>query len=323
MIVPETSDSMSWRPHANMDTLRARARLLAATREFFAKRDVLEVETPLLGHAGAADAQLAQFTVNYPVRLYLQTSPEYAMKRLLAAGSGSIYQICKAFRQDECGARHNPEFTLVEWYRVGFDHHHLIEEACALIHTLIGRPMAAPLRQTYREIFATTVGLDPFDCSLATLEDTAIRLHPASRDLHLDRDGWLDLLMGAVISPTLPCDRLTVISGYPASQAALACLNADGTAERFEIYCGVLELANGFHEATAAADYQRRFDTEHEKRVRLCLPTVDSDQRLLAALAECPLPPCAGVALGLDRVIMVALSAHSIDEVLSFSFIHA
>lgn len=318
-----TRESVQWRPHASVDTLRARARLLAMARAFFAARDILEVETPLLGHAGAADAQLAQFTVDHPTRLYLQSSPEYAMKRLLIAGTGSIYQICKAFRRDECGTRHNPEFTLIEWYRVGWDHHRLIDEACTLISTLIGRPMATPMHRTYRETFATITGIDVFNDPLSALQDTAIRLHPACRGLCLDRDGWLDLLMTVAISPALPDDRLTVITDYPASQAALAHVDANGIAERFEIYCGALELANGFHEATTAADYQTRFSTEARKRACRDLPAVNADQRLLAALAERHLPPCAGVALGFDRVVMVALGTHAINDVLSFAFTRA
>ncbi|MDA8389371.1 MAG: EF-P lysine aminoacylase EpmA [Gammaproteobacteria bacterium] len=297
-----------------------RARLLQRTRAFFATREVLEVETPLLGHAGAADAQLAQFDVRaaHNEVFYLQTSPEYAMKRLLASGSGSIYQICKAFRAEEKGRLHNPEFTLVEWYRTGFTQRALIEETCALIGDLIGQPLPAPHVLGYREAFQQTLAIDPWTAPDSALADCARQRDPGVTTLMLDRDGWLDFLLSMHVAPTFALDRLTVIQDYPPSQAVWARIAGD-TAARFEIYFGAIELANGFHEAAAYPEYRARFEEEERKRKTRGLPPIPADTRLLAALAEGNFPDCAGVALGFDRVLMLAAKATRLDEVISFT----
>ncbi len=309
-----------WRPGASLADLRLRARLLQQTRAFFAARDVLEVETPLLCHAGAADAQLAQFDVRPAAdeTLYLQTSPEYAMKRLLAAGSGSIYQLCKAFRAHEKGALHNPEFTLVEWYRTGFTLQELIGETCALIEDLIRRPLLAMQIVRYQDVFRKTLDIDPFTATDAALAAVARHHDETASALSLDRDGWLDFLFSMHVAPCFPQDRLTVVRDYPPSQAVWARIEESGAA-RFEAYLGPIELANGFEEAVSHADYVARFGEEQRKRRARNLPAIAPDERLLAALAHGKFPECAGVALGFDRVVMLAAGARCLDEVISFT----
>ncbi|HUW98713.1 MAG TPA: EF-P lysine aminoacylase EpmA [Acidiferrobacter sp.] len=312
----------NWQPQASLATLRLRAALLAEAREFFARRGFLEVETPILAHAGAADAQLAQFALDDPIHgpLFLQTSPEYAMKRLLLAGSGSIYQVTKAFRQGEAGARHNPEFTLIEWYGLGYDHKRLIDEACALIRELVPRLVADTRITRFRDAFRHVIGVDPIDDPTSALCAAADTLIPSASALALtDRDEILDLLMCQAVAPGFPDDRLTVITDYPASQAALARVNTRGLADRFEIYCGAIELANGFHEAATHAEYARRFAAEKQKRRDRGLPPIPTDERLLAALDQNPLPDCAGVAMGFDRVLMLAIRAAHISETITFA----
>lgn len=310
-----------WRPQAALSTLRLRASFLVFVRDFFRERGFWEVETPLLGRAGAADAQLAQFTLTDPVHgpLYLQTSPEYAMKRLLAAGSGSIFQISKAFRQGEVGSRHNPEFTLIEWYGVGYDHTRLINETCCLIGELLPHLRTDPSIMSFGDAFLRAIELDPMRAPTEALRD-AVRAHlPSANALTLtDRDEVLDLLMSEVVSARFPTDRLTVITDYPKTQAALARINAQDLADRFEIYCGGLELANGFYEAAGYEDYARRFEEEARKRHERFLPPIARDDQLLAALAHAPLPDCAGVALGFDRVVMLALNSPHLSDTLAF-----
>ncbi|MDA8120451.1 MAG: EF-P lysine aminoacylase EpmA [Gammaproteobacteria bacterium] len=313
-------------PRARLAAVRQRAALLAQARAFFAERGYLEVETPVLARAGAADAQLAQFALNDPVlgALYLQTSPEYAMKRLIMAGSGSIYQITKAFRQGESGRFHNPEFTLVEWYGLGYDHRRLIAETCALIARLVPSLKAPARIVSYREAFREVLDIDPIEAPTDQLRAVTQRRLPAAQELVLnDRDEILDLLMSHAVAPGFPVEALTVVTDYPSSQAALARLNAQGLADRFEIYRGPLELANGFHEATRIAEYADRFALEAARRRARGLPHIDQDHRLLAALSEGDLPDCAGCALGFDRVLMLAMDATHIDEVLAFPIAQA
>ena len=306
--------------------MRHRAALLAEARAFFAEHGYLEVETPVLARAGTPDAQLAQFALKDPVlgTLYLQTSPEYAMKRLIVAGSGSIYQITKAFRQGESGRFHNPEFTLVEWYGLGYDHWRLIAEACALIARLVPA-LEAPARiVSYREAFRHALDIDPIETPTDQLRAVAHRRLPTAQDLALnDRDEILDLLVSHAVAPEFPVEALTVVTDYPSSQASLARLNTQGLADRFEIYRGPLELANGFYEAARVEEYAERFADEAAKRRQRGLPRIDQDQRLLAALSEGDLPDCAGCALGFDRVLMLAMDAMHIDEVLAFPIAQA
>ncbi len=317
-----------WRPTAEIDALRRRARILTEIRTFFAVRGVLEVETPLLSSAGTTDPQLESFASRYHgpgrahgVALYLHTSPEFAMKRLLAAGSGAIYQLCKVFRQGEFGARHNPEFTLLEWYRPGWDHYRLMDEVAMLVGGILGGDYAAqpPQRLSYADAFLRHVGLDPHGATEAALREAAQRHGIAGVPGLEGRDPWLDLLLTHRVEPHLGRGRLTFLYDYPASQAALARIDpgAPATARRFELYCEGVELANGFHELGDAAEQERRFGAEREVRRSRGLADVPADRRLLAAL-EAGLPECAGVALGVDRLVMLATGAASIDQVIAF-----
>jgi lysyl-tRNA synthetase class 2 len=251
--------------------------------------------------------------------LFLHSSPEYAMKRLLAAGSGDIYQICHVVRSLESGRLHNPEFTLVEWYRLGFSLEALMDEVEALVRELLGRVSAqrASERISYRDVFARELGLDPFTAPEAALAQAARPLGFAGADA--DRDVWLELLMGSLVGPRLGRKALTFVHGYPATQAALARLDPrePRAARRFELYCDGIELANGFHELAAPNEQRARFERDNAHRRRLGLPVFPPDERLLAALA-CGLPDCAGVALGFDRTLMLAARATHIDEVLAF-----
>jgi lysyl-tRNA synthetase class 2 len=321
-----------WRPSAAPGVLRTRAALLARTREFFAARGVLEVDTPLLVNAPVSDVHLHSARVELaappavpargiaPPALYLHTSPEYAMKRLLASGSGDIYQVCHVVRGLESGRLHNPEFTLIEWYRVGFSLAALMAEVEALVRALLGPAAAARTteRVSYRELFARELGLDPFTAPVAELARAARSLGLAGAIA--DRDTWLELLMGAVLGPRLGNKSFTFVHGYPASQAALARLDdADPlSARRFELYCDGIELANGFHELAAAAEQRARFERDNSERRARGLPPAAPDERLLAALAS-GLPDCAGVALGFDRTLMLATGASRIEEVLPFA----
>jgi lysyl-tRNA synthetase class 2 len=312
-----------WRPAATRERLRLRAELLGRARDFFAARAVMEVDTPLLVNAPVSDVHIhsarVQLAAAAAAPLYLHTSPEYAMKRLLAAGSGDIYQICHVVRGEESGALHNPEFTLIEWYRLGADLEGLMAEVEALVRVLLGaRAPRHCERVSYSEAFRRELGLDPFTAPVAELahaaRDTGFR-----GDAETSRDEWLELLMAARIGPRLGRGALTFLHGYPASQAALARLDPQDAriAQRFELYCEGLELANGFHELGAADEQRERFRGDNAERRRRGLPVAPLDERLLAALAS-GLPECAGVALGFDRSLMLAAGASHIDEVLAF-----
>jgi lysyl-tRNA synthetase class 2 len=315
-----------WRPTAALETLRRRAELLRRIRDFFAERDVLEVETPALGAATVTDLHLHSFSTRLagaetePRTLFLQTSPEFAMKRLLAAGSGPIYQLCHVFRDGEQGRRHNPEFTLLEWYRPGFDHHELMDEVEELLRELL--TVDETERLTYSELFQRHLAFEPL--RTATPDLVALARETGAETLDDDdRDGALHFLLSTRVEPELPAGTLTFVHAFPASQAALARVVDDGgeasipVAERFEVYLGSTELANGFHELTDATEQRHRFESDLEARRRLALPEPPIDERLLAAL-EHGLPSCAGVAVGFDRLVMLATGAESIDEVLAF-----
>ena len=316
-----------WRPTANLASLHARAALLARIRAFFAAAGVLEVETPLLSRAAATDPALASLRVtgDLPDRdggWYLHTSPEFAMKRLLAAGSGPIWQLCRVFRDGERGRLHHPEFSLLEWYRPGWETDRLMDEVADLARAALERPELPARRVAYRDLFRDELGLDPWTASLDDLRTAAVRAAiPDAATLDLDRDGWLDLLLTQCLEPGLGRDALTFLHDYPPSQAALARLrrDADGqtVAERFELYLDGIELANGFGELTDAAEQAARFDRDLERRRALGLSRPPRDDRLLAALAA-GLPDSAGVALGIDRLLMLATGASRIDAVLAF-----
>ena len=310
-----------WRPTASLDNLKLRAELLAKLRSFFAARHVLEVDTPALSRAGATDRHIHSFRVDASGGThYLHTSPEFPMKRLLAAGYGDIYQLCKVFRTGEAGRHHNPEFTLLEWYRLGFGLRRLMEEVAELIHALLPESAAAPEYLTYREAFLEHAGLDPLTATpaacVAALKSAG---HHPPTEGELDLDGWLDLLAGERVYPALGQGCLTFIYDYPASQAALARLKpgVPAVAERFEAFLGGMELANGFHELADAREQRRRFEQDRSWRKAHGLVDVPLDARLITAL-EHGLPDCSGVALGFDRLVMIAAQAGSIEEVLAF-----
>jgi lysyl-tRNA synthetase class 2 len=314
---------MSWQPGASLAHLRARAALLARLREFFAARGVLEVSTPLLCSSGITDPAIESFIVPSGTSLsaprYLQTSPEYAMKRLLARDGEPIYQLAPAFRDGEAGSRHNPEFTILEWYRPGFDHHQLITETVALLQGCLG---ARPLfKRSYRQLFLELLQLDPFTASLSELEALA-REHIDTGTVSGDRDLWLDLLLSHLIEPQLAGRGICVIHDYPASQAALSrIVELDGVqaGQRFEVYVDGVELANGYCELIDAAEQRRRFEHDNARRREQGQPERPLDEHLLAALQH-GLPPCSGVALGVDRLLMLATGSADIREVLAFDW---
>jgi elongation factor P--(R)-beta-lysine ligase len=324
----------TWRPTASRETLEQRASLLARTRRFFADRAVLEVDTPIVVNAAVTDVHIHSARVHFgatdspqscgPAHPYfLHTSPEYAMKRLLAAGSGDIFQICHVVRGFERSRLHNAEFTLIEWYRIGYSLADLMTEVDALVRDLLGAHSAGRIseRITYREVFLRELQLDPFTAGMNDLQEAARTLGftggPAGTGIN--RDELLELLMGALIGPRLGADALTFVHGYPATQAALARLDPTDprAALRFELYCEGVELANGFHELASAREQRSRFEHDMDERRRVGLPAFAADEHLLAAL-EAGLPECAGVALGFDRTLMLATGAKSIDEVLPF-----
>lgn len=317
-----------WRPTATPEALRLRARLYAAIRAFFAQRDVLEVETPILAQAGNSDPNIVGFHCDFhghadagAPRRWLRTSPEYAHKRLLAAGIGDCYELGRVFRDGEAGRRHNPEFTLLEWYRVGWDHHRLMQEVADLALAalaLVGRS-ARVRRCSYRDLFLDALAIDPMRADEATLRAP---LADITIDPHgLLRDDWLDLLLTHRIQPNLRPDELLFVHDYPASQCALARIRRDAPplAERFELYLGPLELANGYHELTDAGEQRARFERDLERRRQRGEEIAPLDERLLAALAH-GLPACAGVALGVDRLLANLLGEESLAAVLAFPF---
>jgi lysyl-tRNA synthetase class 2 len=323
--------SGEWQPTAALEVLKLRARLLERLRAFFSERGVLEVETPILSTAAVTDPMLASLATRYTgprfprgQAFYLHTSPEFPMKRLLAAGSGSIYQICKVFRDGEAGRLHNPEFTMLEWYRVGFDHHRLMDETDELVTRLLAPTMSldAPERLSYREAFQRHAGLDPHTASTGDFTAVA-KAHNIGVAPELltqnDLAVWRDLLLTHVVEPMLGQGRLAFIYDYPASQASLARIQPGDPplAARFELYLNGIELANGFHELADADEQRTRFERQLHARMACGQPVVPMDERLLAALAQ-GLPDCAGVALGFDRLVMLAADARTIAEVLAF-----
>ena len=313
-------EGQDWRPGASRRAVEARARLLAAIRAFFADRGVLEVETPILCRAGNSDPNIASLATEGPRRRYLRTSPEYAMKRLLAAGFRDIYELGRVFRADEQGPWHNPEFTLLEWYRGGMAYLDLAAEVLELArHCGAGAFDGwSEQRVSYRDWFLQGLGLDPFGCSESDLAQCAaergIRAGP------LEHGQWLDLLLAEVLQPALPGECFTVLYDFPPEQAALARVRPGDPplAERFEIFAGQVELANGYQELTDAEEQFGRFQREHRLREVRGEDTPPLDAALLAALRH-GLPDCSGVALGVDRLLMTVLKLEHIDAVLAFS----
>ena len=320
-----------WQPTATFDALRLRAGFNRLVREFFHARDVLEVETPVMSLAGNTEPNIASFALEFsgrtdgaPRRRWLRTSPEFALKRLLAAGIGDCYELGRVFRDGEAGGRHNPEFTMLEWYRIGWDHLRLLDETVALVRAalaLVGRD-AAPVVTTFRDLYWRQLQLDPLTADIQTLRSALgeVRIDPDG----LTRDDWLDLLMTHRLQPLFGDDVLLAVHDWPASQAALARIR-DGdppVAERFELYLGPLELANGYHELCDAGEQRARFERDGSVRAQRRLPSIPMDAALLAALEQ-GLPACAGVALGVDRLLMALLGTPRIADVLAFDFASA
>ncbi|WP_436322795.1 elongation factor P--(R)-beta-lysine ligase [Vibrio cidicii] len=319
--------STDWQPTASIPQLRQRAALIARIRQFFAQRNVLEVDTPAMSHATVTDVHLHTFQTQFVgpgyaqgSQLFLMTSPEFHMKRLLAAGSGCIYQLGKAFRNEENGRYHNPEFTMLEWYRVGFDHHQLMDEMDDLLQLVL--QCGAAERMTYQQAFLTVLGVCPLKGTMAELKSVAARLGLSDiAEAEEDRDTLLQLLFSIGVEAKIGHQVPAFVYDFPASQAALAKINLNDprVADRFEVYFKGIELANGFHELDNAQEQLRRFEQDNHKRVEMGLAEQPIDYHLIAAL-QSGLPECAGVALGVDRLIMLALGCDHIDQVTAFPF---
>lgn len=316
-----------WRPTASIENLRRRARVIRQIRAFFDDRGVLEVDTPSLSVAAVSDPHLFPFAADYIAEggggrqtCYLHTSPEYSMKRLLASGSGAIWQLCKVYRNGETGSRHNPEFSMLEWYRPGLDHHQLMSEVDDLVRSVLRSPAAR--RVTYSSLFLELLQVDIHECTINQLAE--LGRNRCGFHGELDRDGWLNLLFSHCIEPQLI--QPTMVYAFPASQAALARVvkgdDSVPSAARFEMFIDGMELANGYFELTDADEQRRRFEADQVLRRELGREPLPIDRRLVEALAH-GLPECSGVALGVDRLVMLALDAASIEDVIAFPFARA
>lgn len=310
-----------WTPTTAPSALLARDQLYKNIRSFFSQRNYLEVDTPILGIAGTTDPHIQSFQTAFQnQQFYLQTSPEFFMKRLLAAGSGPIFALTKAFRQEEVGRFHNPEFTMLEWYRPGFDDHQLMVEVAELLTDILDLPATF---LSYRDVFQVALNIDPHVASLVELQ-AATKQHVDIELQDDDRDTWLELLFSHVVQPGL-VDGVTFVFDYPETQAALAKVSRDtvgrSVAQRFEAFVDGVELANGYWELSDAAEHEKRFQNDKLKRQALGLPDVDIDKKLIQAIAS-GLPECAGVALGVDRLLMLKTGSDHITDVISFPSNH-
>lgn len=320
------SDMAIWQPSASIPNLLKRASIMAEIRRFFADRGILEVDTPCLSQASVTDVHLVPFETRFVgpghsqgVDLYLMTSPEYHMKRLLAANCGPIYQLCRSFRNEEMGRHHNPEFTMLEWYRPHYDMYRLMNEVDDLLQQILETDAAETL--SYQQAFQRYLDIDPLTADKTQLREVAAKLDLSNiAETEEDRDTLLQLLFALGVEPQVGKDRPTFIYHFPASQASLAQISTEDhrVAERFEVYYQGIELANGFHELTDAREQAQRFEQDNRKRTARGLVQQPIDHNLLAAL-EAGLPDCSGVALGVDRLIMLALGAESIADVIAFT----
>ncbi|MBD5769593.1 EF-P lysine aminoacylase EpmA [Marinomonas colpomeniae] len=319
-------DASLWQPSADLSILKKRAQLLKAVRAFFDTRYVMEVDTPCLSLGSISDPHIEVLNSHtrsqgQDLTYYLQTSPEYAMKRLLCAGSGSIYQLGKVFRAEDVGRRHSIEFTMLEWYRVGFDHWQLMDEIQCLLVTLFGDDSLQCERLSYQDAFLRHTGLDPFSASLAQLQEYSHACTEYGLQ-EVDRDTLLELIFSSVVEAAIGTQQPCFVHSYPASQAALAKTHMDENgqlvAARFELYWQGMELANGYHELTDAEEQAKRFAEDKATRSSLKLADRQFDERLIHAL-ESGMPECAGVALGIDRLLMLKCSKSHISEVLPFA----
>lgn len=319
------SDIAGWQPTAPIANLLKRAKIINEIRHFFADRGVLEVETPTMSQATVTDVHLRAFETQFTgpgaaqgITLYLMTSPEYHMKRLLAAGSGPIYQMGRSYRNEEAGRYHNPEFTMLEWYRPHYDMYRLINEVDDLLQQTLECESAESL--SYQQAFLRYLDIDPLTAEKDKLREVAVKLDVSNiADTEEDRDTLLQLLFMVGVEPHIGLEKPTFIYHFPASQASLAEISSEDhrVAERFEVYYKGVELANGFRELTDAAEQRQRFERDNRKRAGMGLPEQPIDENLLAAL-EHGFPECAGVALGIDRLVMLALGAERISDVIAF-----
>ncbi|KNZ89352.1 elongation factor P--(R)-beta-lysine ligase [Morganella morganii] len=319
------SDIAGWQPTAPIANLLKRAKIVNEIRHFFADRGVLEVETPTMSQATVTDVHLRAFETQFTgpgaaqgITLYLMTSPEYHMKRLLAAGSGPIYQMGRSYRNEEAGRYHNPEFTMLEWYRPHYDMYRLINEVDDLLQQTLECESAESL--SYQQAFLRYLDIDPLTAEKDKLREVAAKLDVSNiADTEEDSDIILQLLFMVGVEPHIGLEKPTFIYHFPASQASLAEISSEDhrVAERFEVYYKGVELANGFRELTDATEQRQRFERDNRKRASMGLPEQPIDENLLAAL-EHGFPECAGVALGIDRLIMLALGAERISDVIAF-----
>ena len=321
-----SQDMKSYQPTCSIEALKARAEMYQKIRQFFAERKVLEVETPVLSQAAVTDVHLASVQVQRHIHgklntQYLQTSPEFPMKRLLASGSGAIYQICKVFRDDEHGRKHNSEFTMLEWYRPGLDLKALMHETADLLEICLMHRFGEirPIILSYKHAFQDRLDINPLQATLKQLKDTAHRVG-LNLDLGNDRLGYIDLLFSHFVEPSLGFDAPVFLTDFPPEMASLAKVKTDEDGElvaaRFEVYIEGLELANAYDELLDAKVLAERFDADNIERAQQGLPVIPTDQHLLAALPH--MPECSGIALGIDRLLMVAMNKMKIDQVITF-----
>ncbi|WP_192459284.1 elongation factor P--(R)-beta-lysine ligase [Musicola keenii] len=320
------SETVSWQPSAPIANLLKRASIMKEIRRFFSDRGVLEVETPALSQATVTDIHLFPFQTRFVgpgaadgIELYMITSPEYHMKRLLAAGSGPIYQLCRSFRNEESGRFHNPEFTMLEWYRPHYDMYRLMNEVDDLLQQVLECESAEML--SYQQAFQRHLAVDPLSADKAQLRDVAEKLGVGDVACQEeDRDTLLQLLFTVGVEPHIGRDKPAFVYHFPATQAALAEISTEDhrVAERFEAYFKGIELANGFCELTDSHEQRQRFEQDNRKRAARGLTVQPIDEHLLSALSA-GIPPCSGVALGVDRLIMLALNAESIGDVIAFT----
>ena len=318
------ASTIDWRPHASLDIVQRRASMLRDARNFFSNRGVLEVDTPALAVRTVTEPNIESLRIGRSdsVPLYLQTSPEYFMKRLLADGYPDIYQVCKVFRDGEVGRNHRPEFTMVEWYRLNFSLQEIMRDTVEFVCTVLGREDLANDANYlgYVEAFESQLHIDPLNDDISALAEVAEVDEALTRSLGEDRQAWLDFLLTSKIESAFPRDRLTLLYHYPANQAALAqrCPADRNVADRFELYYGSLELANGFVELTDAGEQQARFNSDRTRRRHLGKEKHATDEMLIAALQH-GLPACAGVAAGFDRLLMVRTGRDDIAAVNTFA----
>lgn len=310
-----------WQPNTNADTARQRQALLARAREWFRKLQVLGVDTPTMAATTTTDPSIDSIEIPGDDPRYLQTSPEHYMKRLLAAGYPDIYSISRVFRGGECGRRHLPEFTIIEWYRIGFGLHDIIRDTLGFVVHVLDRPdLADAVVYDYVQAFQRFAGLDPLNASVEAIAGAAGADEALLSSLEGDRDALLDLLLTTRVAPQFEQGQLTVLRHYPRSQAALArtCLDNDALADRFEIFLGPLELANGYVELTDAGEQASRMRADIVARKKVGKPGLPLDTHLLAAL-EAGLPECAGVAVGFERLHMIAAQTEDIRDIVTFA----